>query len=158
MELDGHSFSSSCGEVCAQAHYQARQFHHEYIGTEHYLVALCKVDTPASEVLRDNGITYENALAATEKMTGMGPDIDCKVLELRPTPRLERALGCVEEERVYKKEVLIEPLHLLAGLLLVGAGVANQVVRNLGKDSKKIVGDCRSPEVQQRVVLETYLL
>src|SRR5438105_3055477 len=113
---------------------QARQLRHQYVGTEHILLAL--INDPsglACVALGTLGITANDVRLEVEKLVLRGPT-ELPSSELPLTPRSRRALEYAESEAhlVGQKEIGAE--HLLLGLLREEQGVAGLVLRNLGMD------------------------
>ena len=65
-------FSDGARRIVVQAQHDARRLGHNYIGTEHLLLAVTEADTPASAVLRDQGVTPEYVEAEILRTIGRG--------------------------------------------------------------------------------------
>ena len=110
---------------------EARLLKHNFIGTEHLLLALLHGEsgTPA-QVLTSLGITLQ---AARDKVaTTIGPtDLDTT---LTPpfTPRAKKVLESALREALQLGHHNVHPEHVLLGLLRVPEGVAVQVITELG--------------------------
>jgi ATP-dependent Clp protease ATP-binding subunit ClpA len=65
-------FTDVARHVLVQAQHDARRLGHNYIGTEHLLLALAQADEPASAVLRDQGVTPERIEAEIVRIIGRG--------------------------------------------------------------------------------------
>jgi ATP-dependent Clp protease ATP-binding subunit ClpA len=65
-------FTDNARQVVAQAQHNARRLGHNYIGTEHLLLAAASLDEPASAVLREQGVTPERIEAQIASIIGPG--------------------------------------------------------------------------------------
>ena len=65
-------FTDAARHIVVQAQHDARRLGHNYIGTEHLLLALTEADTPASAVLRDQGVTPQQVEAEILRAIGRG--------------------------------------------------------------------------------------
>jgi ATP-dependent Clp protease ATP-binding subunit ClpA len=65
-------FTGSARQVIVQAQHNARRLGHNYIGTEHLLLAAATLDEPASAVLREQGVTPEHIEARIASIIGPG--------------------------------------------------------------------------------------
>ncbi|MGH3236758.1 MAG: Clp protease N-terminal domain-containing protein, partial [Streptosporangiaceae bacterium] len=65
-------FTDDARQVVVQAQAAARRLGHGFIGCEHLLLATASTDTPASLVLRDQGVSPERI--ETEILRTAGPD------------------------------------------------------------------------------------
>src|SRR5262249_47989700 len=57
-------------DVFAQAQKEADRLKDEYVSTEHLLLALTQVKSPARDILNSNGVTHEAVLAALKDVRG----------------------------------------------------------------------------------------
>jgi ATP-dependent Clp protease ATP-binding subunit ClpA len=65
-------FTHNARQVVVQAQHNARRLGHNYIGTEHLLLAAATLDEPASAVLREQGVTPERIEAQIASIIGSG--------------------------------------------------------------------------------------
>jgi ATP-dependent Clp protease ATP-binding subunit ClpC len=104
---------------------------HEYIGTEHLLVALLRTNDPATlRILAARNIDPAAIIEAVGKLIVEGPDT---VSESRKpiTPRTKATLQHAEEERQHTGGDA-EGVHFLLALLREHESVAAQVLRKSG--------------------------
>ncbi len=70
-------FTPEAREVVVLAQEEARTLRHDHVGTEHLLLALLRLDTPTTAVLRRHGLDHaEVAEAVTASAGGDGLDAD----------------------------------------------------------------------------------
>jgi len=65
-------FTDGARQVVVQAQEEARRLGHNYIGSEHLLLAAAAASEPAGEVLRDHGVTPERVEAEILRIIGRG--------------------------------------------------------------------------------------
>lgn len=111
---------------------EARHVNHEYVGTEHVLLALLRDQAGvATRILRKLGVDPDDVRAQVEGIVepGLSPP---PAARLPTTPRVKRAIEFAIEEarRLNHKHVAVE--HLLLGLLREGEGVAALVLQQWG--------------------------
>ena len=125
-------------KVMELASEQARQFNHEYIGTEHVLLGLLGEGTGAAAgVLKNLGVDLPKVRLEFEKLVKRGPAPVAKG-RLPLTPRLKEAVKHAMEEVKGLAHKYIGTEHLLLGLLHERAGVAAQILMTLGLDLEKV--------------------
>ena len=119
-------------KVLAIASSAARSFNHDYVGTEHILLALVEESsTGVSEVLAMFGVNADNVRMNIETLVQRGTQpVSRRTLPL--TPRSKRAIEHAADHARFVSEKCIAPEHLLLGLLQEAQGVAAQVLTNLG--------------------------
>jgi len=125
-------FTDKVREVMRLANEEARQFNHEYVGTEHILLGLVKEGSGiAGTVLKALEIDLPTIRREVEKimMAGPGPVAGSR---LPLTPRAKKVLEFAREEayKLAHKDVGTE--HVLLGLLREEEGVAALILVNLG--------------------------
>ncbi len=72
-------FTSDAREVVVLAQAEARALRHGHIGTEHLLLALLRLDTPTTAVLRRHGLDHDEVTEAVTAHLG-GEDLDAEAL------------------------------------------------------------------------------
>jgi ATP-dependent Clp protease ATP-binding subunit ClpA len=65
-------FTDGARHIVVQAQHNARRLGHDYIGTEHLLLAVAAASEPASAVLRERGVTPERIEAEMLRVGGRG--------------------------------------------------------------------------------------
>ena len=114
---------------------EARKLHHDFVGTEHVLLALLQSGSPGIErVMTEFGLEYKTVRAEIERIIGPG----YASRERIPfTPRARRALALAASEARSMGRAAAGLEHIFLGLLLEGEGVAGLVLRKLGVDAKR---------------------
>jgi ATP-dependent Clp protease ATP-binding subunit ClpC len=123
-------FSDPAQIAMQRAEQQARLWKHEYIGTEHILLALVKDESGvATTVLKNLGVDPRRVAQEVEKVVQPGND-PITIEKLRLTPRAKAAiLGAMEESRRLLHDYVGTP-HLLLGLRRDEESFAVQVLMN----------------------------
>ncbi len=120
--------------VLALAEEEARQMGHNWIGTEHMMLALLRSDGVAQRALQELGVTLDKARAGVFKAV---PPKETDVAEITVTPRVKTIIGRAimlagpVSDRV-------EPQHLLLALVADPAGIGSQVLAELGATPEKV--------------------
>lgn len=114
---------------------EALHLRHEYIGTEHMLLAMIKHDGPVSTVLIHEGARYEVFFNMLVHELGYGSANN------PPTMLTPRAKHVMDEARVEAKKLghgYIGSEHVLLALMKEGEGFAHLMMRRAGVDPEKI--------------------
>ena len=163
-DFENLNFSKRSKEVLELAYKEARMLRHTFIGSEHLLLGLLRVqDCKAAEILNENGVTYQ----ATKKVIlGMiqqsAPDFGktppehgtvqfthgqqaerTKYIDFwaRSSLSMKKVFVQAHEEAARFKASMIEPKHLLLGLLKVENSTVVLALKKLGIDPELIIGD-----------------
>ena len=113
----------------------ATELRHNFVGTEHILAALVKEGTSkASEVLSDEGITYEYIIESIkdEQNIVIGGKTPDGMLPLTPRTKTVIELTYNESQRTGAK--FIFPEHILMAILREGESVAASIIRSMQQD------------------------
>ncbi|ACB09102.1 ATP-dependent Clp protease ATP-binding subunit [Thermotoga sp. RQ2] len=126
-------FSEKTAQIFVTAQEEAKELGHSYVGTEHLLLAILKVDrSPAVELLEEMGASYSKVRSEIISMVGMG--MRGFVPSPQMTPRAKRVTELAYEEAKILGSDKINPEHLLLGILREGEGIAIHILRKLGVD------------------------
>ena len=126
-------FSDRARQAVVMAQEEARLLNHNYIGTEHILLALVhQGEGVASAVLRSLDISLERVRAEVEQIIGVGTKDDVPAGHIPFTPRAKKVLELSLREALQFGHNYIGTEHLLLGLLREGEGVGAQVLVRLG--------------------------
>jgi hypothetical protein len=110
---------------------EARGLDHDYIGTEHVLLALAGAETGvAAEVLRALGVSRDRMLATScmrPAPSGLSPQACLPLM-----PRLKQALEHSRRIADGLEAELADNEHLLAGIVAVPDSMAVEILRRLG--------------------------
>jgi hypothetical protein len=130
-------FSERARRVMVLAQEEARELAHDYIGTEHILLAILhEGDGAAAKVLANSNISRTAALATSLEIVGRGTGTPGGHVPF--TPRAKRVLEYSLREAMGLGHVTIGTEHLLLGIIRDGEGVATQVLVKLGADLPKL--------------------
>jgi len=125
-------FTDRARKVLAIANQEAQRLNHEYIGTEHMLLALVKEGSGAgATVLKNLGVNLPILRAEIDKLVASGPHPPTAG-KLPQTPRAKMAVTYAIEEARALNHNYVGTEHLLLGLLRESDGIAAQVLMNLG--------------------------
>lgn len=133
---------------------EARQIHHNYIGTEHLLLALLREDGAGASVLRGFGLDLESVRQQLIEYIGLeGTAEDSETAELSKsrvvvssasvvvdfhlTPEVMLLLGLAAIEAKKQGETLLSPRHLLKALVANQDGEVAQLLQAAGLDFEK---------------------
>jgi ATP-dependent Clp protease ATP-binding subunit ClpA len=127
-------FSEQARKVLVLAEEEARRLNHNYMGTEHLLLGLISLhESLAASVLRNLGIVQDRVRAAVEHIIGRGDTPVDGPLSFTPRAVVAAALAVSEALRMQRQaNALVDPEHLLLGLLREGEGVAAGVLESFG--------------------------
>jgi hypothetical protein len=124
-------FTERARLVLTLAQEEARRFNHNYIGTEHLLLALVREgDGVAARVLTNLGVQLPKVRSAVEFIIGHG--VGEVVGEIGLTPRAKNVieLAVAEARRLAHYDIGTE--HLLLGMVREGEGIAAGVLESMG--------------------------
>jgi ATP-dependent Clp protease ATP-binding subunit ClpA len=110
---------------------EAQRLDHNYIGTEHQLLALLgDADSVAAQVLRGLGVELDGVREEVEGMIGRG---DKPVQgEIGLTPRAKKVMELAVQEAQQLVHLYIGTEHILLGIVAEGEGVAAGILEKLG--------------------------
>jgi hypothetical protein len=132
-------------EILAAGQGEARALGHDYLGSEHALLALARAERPAGEVLRRLGLGAETVREAIVRIVAGGRRptegrrrecIDPGAMPL--TPRFKRVLETATV--VTPPGQPIQPEHLLIAVARVRETVGARILAERGVDEQALVG------------------
>jgi ATP-dependent Clp protease ATP-binding subunit ClpA len=132
-------FTAYARRAVVMAQEEAREMNHNYIGTEHILLALLRrpddlpnqVDGGASGILGEFGMTLEGV--REEVLDKVGAGTGKRLSGHIPfTPRAKKVLELSLREAVQLRHHYIGTEHILLGLIREDKGVAAQIMREHG--------------------------
>lgn len=149
-----HSLTSQSRKVLALANEAARSFNHEYVGTEHILLGLIEErSSGVAEVLETFKIDADKIRAEIEQLVTRGSAL--VALQTLPlTPRAQHAIDDAYNETRLMSERCIGPEHLFLGLMNDPAGVACQVLLNLGIKPHDLRKEVFKVRIEQMRIVE----
>ena len=122
-------FSGASRDVLGRAQEEARDLGHDYLGTEHLLLALAAApDEHVARALAECRLTPDRVRDGVLLIVGRGSGAE-PGSPRRLTPRLKRVLELAVREAGTGS---VEPGHLLLGLAGEGEGVAAKMLSGLG--------------------------
>ena len=120
--------------VLSLAEEEARQMRHNWIGTEHVLIAIARSDGVAQRTMKELGVTLELARAGVFKAV---PPAETEVTEVTVTPRVKTLVGKAIMLAAPRSD-RVRPQHLLLALVDDPNGIGSQVLTQLGATQEKV--------------------
>jgi ATP-dependent Clp protease ATP-binding subunit ClpC len=126
-------FTDRARRVLVLAQEEARQLHHNFIGTEHILLGLvAEGHGVAARALLALDVSGDDVRAQVEEIVGRAAE---PITGSPPfTPRAKKVLELSLREALQLGHNYIGTEHILLGLVREGEGVASQVLSSLGVD------------------------
>src|SRR5262249_22429925 len=116
----------------------AHDWGHEYVGTEHLLLAVLNEETGAAAGLcRRFGVAPDAIRSELSRVLAIGFE-PLQEREIILTPKARQAVEFAQEEARRSGHVKVKPEHLLLGLLRQQSGVAAQVLLHRGMDPDSV--------------------
>ncbi|HEY7354804.1 MAG TPA: Clp protease N-terminal domain-containing protein [Ktedonobacterales bacterium] len=123
--------------VLSLAQEEAQRFNHNYIGTEHLLLGLVRMEEGVSAtVLTNLGVDVNRVRSAVEFIIGRGDRIVLGDIGL--TPRSKKILELALDEARHLNQEQVGTEHLLLGLVRESEGIAAGVLESLGVNLWKV--------------------
>ncbi len=131
-------FTDRARRVVVLAQEEAKMLNHDYVGTEHILVALIREGGGvAAQALESLGITEETARQQVAEIVGPGePGQERGHLPF--TPRAKKVVQLSMREAIALGHAYIGTEHILLGLIRADDGVAIRVLNGLGVDPNRV--------------------
>lgn len=123
-------FTAEARRVVVLAQEEARMLNHNYIGTEHLLLALINDRGLAGEALGDTGVTHHEARERVIEIIGEGQSPLSGHIPF--TPRAKEVLVAALHAALEIGHSYIAPEHLLLGLVSCPTGVSRQTLHRCG--------------------------
>lgn len=132
--MDGYNFTERVRKVLQQARKEAFALGHEYIGTEHMLLALCNGGGVAEETLTNLGLDSNRVRDEILKFVKPGTADSGAPLapDLPYTSRAKKVLELAMSEARDLHHSYVGTEHLLLGVMREERGIAAQVLASLG--------------------------
>ncbi len=113
----------------------------DYIGTEHILAGLAKVEEGvASNVLKNNGLEYDAIIEMIGGFSGYGNRI-LSVDSVNYTTKAIKVMHYAGKEALKYRSALIGTEHILMGIVMEVDSVAARLLGNMGISAQKICKD-----------------
>ncbi len=133
-----NQFSRESQQIMGLAAQQAESWNHDYVGTEHLLLAFLKLrGTEVYKLLEINGVTYPRVARELEKEIGHG-DGHFASKQLQLTPQLKHIIQSAYDEARRYGYSLINPEHLLLSILAEDQSVAAKVLHRFGVNVSRV--------------------
>ncbi|MBI1729540.1 ATP-dependent Clp protease ATP-binding subunit [Candidatus Acetothermia bacterium] len=131
-------FSPEAQKVMGYATQEAEGWNHDYVGTEHLLLAFTRLKgTAVFKFLEQNGITHQKVSEQVESEIGQG-DSRYTTPPLKSTPQLKRIIYKAYDEAQRYGSQMIYSQHLLIALLEEEESVATQILRRFKIDADDV--------------------
>jgi ATP-dependent Clp protease ATP-binding subunit ClpC len=134
---EAYRFPEATRNVILAAREEAESLKHNYVGTEHWLLALMKNTRELPfEALDNLGLVYDRVRNQVVRIVGKGDEDSDISTSFTPRSRMVARAAFSEAMSLNSREVM--PQHLLLGLVRVNDGVAARVLLDFDLDSEKI--------------------
>jgi ATP-dependent Clp protease ATP-binding subunit ClpC len=130
-------FTDRARQVVVLAQEEARLLAHNYIGTEHLLLAVAdQGEGGTASALAEAGLTPD--AIRSEIATTIGRGLEPPSGQVPFTPRAKKSLEQAMREAMKHGDGTIAPAHLLLGILRQGDSAAVQLITKMGHDPLQI--------------------
>ena len=130
-------FTADARQVIVLAQREARTLNHNYIGTEHLLLAVIQQDEgEAAKSLESLGISLEGVRSQVEEILGQGEQAPSGHIPF--TLRAKQVLELSLRESMQLDHDYIGAEHILLGLISEGEGAAAQLLVKLGAELTRV--------------------
>lgn len=117
---------------------EAERSHHSYIGTEHLLLGLLRLEHGAApEVLKELQIDLDEVRRTIAAVLGRNERII--IQQIIPTSRVKAVIEIAFEEARRMGRERVDSGHLLMALAIEGEGIAAHVLEDLGATPQKVI-------------------
>src|SRR5580704_15041986 len=136
-------FNEDAKRSLTLAQEEAERSHHSYIGTEHLLLGLLRVEKgTAHRVLTELGVDIHTVREVIKSVLGRNERIP--VQSIIPTSRVKKVIELSFEEARRMGDNEVDTVHMLLGLIIEGEGIAAHVRADLGATLTKV-----RPEIER---------
>lgn len=130
-------FNDDARTVLTRAQEESQRFNHNYIGTEHLLLGLLRVeDSVGARVLRQSGVSLAQMRAEVWGMIGRAESPPNAGIGL--TLRAKKVIELVVDEARHLGHHYIGTEHILLGLIREGEGIAAGILASHGVDLEQL--------------------
>ncbi len=132
------SFLPNSFKIILRAQDLARQSGHDFAGSEHILLAVLELDDdPCVCVLKKHGISLDATRKQIRKLIGVGTTYITVEIPLAPSA-IDALRNARDEAEKYGQKV-VQPGHLILGLMLSDRGAAGEVLKKCADIRDEIV-------------------
>ncbi len=142
--------SEQAKRVLNEAQREAHELNHDYVGTEHLLLAIL-VERPEIASMLGVGIDAIRGEIAKEVTRGL---VAAPPGDLPLTPRALRVINHAVVEAKVVTQSAVDVEHLLVGLINEPDGVAGQALRNLGLSLEQVRRQMHKLCLEQMAIVE----
>jgi Clp amino terminal domain, pathogenicity island component len=154
IHVMAEQFSEQVRAVFELARQEAAHLNHNFVGTEHLLLALLQETTGLSgEALKMLGLDAGEVRHEVEKLIARGPTAVSND-NLPFTPRAKRVIEYAQQEAMLVNQKQISADHLLLGLFREPDGVAARVLENLGFELTEVRAEVLKIRLEQMKLVE----
>ncbi len=137
MEL----YTEKALEVMEEAEKISNELEHSYIGSEHILVGLLRVeDTAAADILKKNGVEISKVMELIDTLVSPVGKVALKEKELL-TPRVQNMLLTAADYAKITKDKKVGTEHILLALIKERDSVATRLLNTIGVDLRNIYAE-----------------
>jgi ATP-dependent Clp protease ATP-binding subunit ClpA len=131
--MQGYNFTENVRKVLANARNEAVHLRHEYVGTEHILLAIARTtEGVASVVLEDLDVNRDKIIAEVESIVQRGNASGDVGHDLPYTSRAKKTLELAMSEARALSHGYVGTEHLLLGLIAEDRGIGAQILKSAG--------------------------
>jgi hypothetical protein len=131
-------FNEDAKQTLTLAQEEAERAHHSYIGTEHLLLGLMRVEKgTAARVLTKLGVSIGQVRKTIESVLGRNERI--LIQTIIPTSRVKTVIEIAFEEARKMNDRDVDTGHMLMALVIEGEGIAAHVLEDLGATNERVV-------------------
>ncbi len=126
-----NNFGVHVSNIFRMAESERLSLHHPYVGTEHLLLAILKLDQDMSNFFKEYNLTYENFKKELNIVVGNAT----KESELNLyTPLLKRVINNALDNAKENNKGIVTPKHLVLSIFEEGEGIAIRLLIGMGID------------------------
>jgi ATP-dependent Clp protease ATP-binding subunit ClpC len=130
-------FTERARQVVVLAQEEARALRHNYIGTEHLLLGILRVNEGlGARVLESLGIRVDEVRAQVTRIIGHGDEVTTGQIPF--TPRAKKVLELSLREALALRHNYIGTEHILLGVVRENEGVGARVLDDFGADADTV--------------------
>ena len=130
-------FTSDSKRVLTLAQEEAEKSGHNYIGTEHLLLAMLRAPGTAQRVLTAMGIEVDQVRERIRQVRSRSERLS--IQQIIPTSRVKKVIELAFAEAHRLESEAVDPGHLLLGLVLEGEGIGAKVLDDLGATQHRVI-------------------
>ena len=131
-------FTEEAKKALTLAQEEAERSHHSYIGTEHMLLGIMRLDHGSGQqALVDLGISQDTVRETIKSV--LGRDERILFQQIIPTSRVKKVIELAFEESQRMGSGSVSSGHILIGIVVEGEGIAAHVLQDLGAGPEQVI-------------------